>query len=208
MRWAWVAAIGVAACGPRPDAVDPSENVELAVPAMPTVPPAASTAASPATTANPNAGRCVTPMAENPRPIPPPAAHCPVDPQRSASLPVAEFGFESGLAIEAELAKNEHDIQKGLMYRRSMSDGQGMFFKLDRRRDQQFWMHNTCIPLDMLFIEDDGLIVGVVEGAAPLTDSVRSCGCPSSFVLEVNAGWVRKNGIKPGQRITIPFSAR
>ena len=94
------------------------------------------------------------------------------------------------------------------MYRRSMSDGQGMFFKLDRRRDQQFWMHNTCIPLDMLFIEDDGLIVGVVEGAAPLTDSVRSCGCPSSFVLEVNAGWVRKNGIKPGQRITIPFSAR
>lgn len=127
-------------------------------------------------------------------------------------MPTGEISFPDvnggSLKIQAELAKTEHDVQKGLMFRRSMSDNQGMLFKLESRRDHTFWMHNTCIPLDMMFVEDDGLIVGIVEGAAPLTDDVRSCGCPSSYVLEVNGGWARKKGVKPGQRITIPFSAR
>jgi uncharacterized membrane protein (UPF0127 family) len=144
--------------------------------------------------------------------IPPPAtgAACPVEPQHG-NLPTGEIAVKDAtptLKIQAELAKTEHDVQKGLMFRRSMSDNQGMLFKLDGRRDHTFWMHNTCIPLDMMFVEDDGLIVGIVEGAAPLTDDVRSCGCPSSYVLEVNGGWSRKHGVKPGQRITIPFSAR
>ena len=94
------------------------------------------------------------------------------------------------------------------MYRRAMADDRGMLFKLDERRDHTFWMHNTCIPLDMLFVDDDGTVVGIVEGAEPLTDATRSVGCPSSYVLEVNAGWTRKNGVAPGQKITIPPSAR
>jgi uncharacterized membrane protein (UPF0127 family) len=60
----------------------------------------------------------------------------------------------------------------------------------------------------MMFIDDDGVIVGIVEGAAPLTDTARSVGCPSVFVLEMNGGWSRKRGVAPGQKITIPFSAR
>ena len=90
------------------------------------------------------------------------------------------------------------------MYRRSMADDRGMLFQLDGRRDHTFWMHNTCIPLDMMFVDDDGVIVGIVEGAAPLTDTTRSVGCPSSFVLEVNGGWTRKHGVKPGQKLTLP----
>ncbi|MFO0742698.1 MAG: DUF192 domain-containing protein [Labilithrix sp.] len=143
-------------------------------------------------------------------PPPAPAKACPPDPD-PANMPTGEISFPDAspsLKIQAELAKTPHDVEKGLMFRRSMSDNQGMLFKLESRRDHTFWMHNTCISLDMMFVEDDGLIVGIVEGAAPLTDSVRSVGCPSTYVLEVNGGWSRKNGVKPGQRITIPFSAR
>jgi uncharacterized membrane protein (UPF0127 family) len=126
-------------------------------------------------------------------------------------MPISEVTFPdapSSLRVEVELAKTPHDIERGLMYRRSMADDRGMLFTLDGRRDHTFWMHNTCIPLDMLFIDDDGVIVGIAEGAAPLTDTTRSVGCPSVFVLEVNAGWARKRGVKPGQKITIPFAAR
>lgn len=124
---------------------------------------------------------------------------------------MAEVNFPdapSSPRVEVELAKTPHHIERGLMYRRSMPDDRGMFFTLDERRDHTFWMRNTCIPLDMLFIDDDGIIVGIVEAAAPLTETTRSVGCPSVFVLEVNAGWARRRGIKPGQKITIPFAAR
>lgn len=126
-------------------------------------------------------------------------------------MPTADVTFEDAPStprITVELAKNPHDVERGLMYRRSMADDHGMLFHLDGRRDHTFWMHNTCIPLDMLFIDDDGVIVGIVEGAAPLTDTTRSVGCPSVFVLEVNGGWTRKRGVKPGQKIGIPFAAR
>ncbi len=124
-------------------------------------------------------------------------------------MPTGQVGFPETPAVgavEVELAKNPHDVERGLMYRRTMADTHGMLFKLDGRREHTFWMHNTCIPLDMMFIDDDGVIVGIVEGAAPLTDTTRSVGCPSSLVLEVNGGWARKHGIKPGQKVTLPAS--
>jgi hypothetical protein len=88
-----------------------------------------------------------------------------------------------------------------------MADDRGMLFALVRE-DHSFWMHNTCIPLDLLYVDDDGLIVGIVENAPTLDDAPRSVGCPSRFVLEVNAGWTRKHGVKAGQRMTIPAEAR
>jgi uncharacterized membrane protein (UPF0127 family) len=163
--------------------------------------------------------RCIAQIASTAPSIPPPAspAMCPPDPEPNQKMPMGEVSFPdakvpgtdaSGLRVEVELAKNAHDVERGLMYRRSMADDHGMLFKLDGRRDHTFWMHNTCIPLDMLFIDDDGVIVGIIEGAAPLTETTRSVGCPSSFVLEVNGGWTRKRGVLPGQKVTIPFSAR
>jgi uncharacterized membrane protein (UPF0127 family) len=89
-----------------------------------------------------------------------------------------------------------------------MGEDHGMLFRLGERREHTFWMHNTCMPLDMLFVEDDGFVVGIVEGAEPLTDTTRSVGCQSSWVLEVNAGWARRHGVKPGQRMGIPAAAR
>jgi len=175
-----------------------------------TSPRKATAAASGETTTT---SRCISQLPASAPKIPPPAdpAQCPPDPEPNLKMPMSEVTFPDAPntpRVEVELAKTPHDVERGLMYRRSMADDHGMLFKLDGRRDHTFWMHNTCIPLDMLFIDDDGVIVGIVEGAAPLTDTTRSVGCPSVFVLEVNGGWARKRGVVPGQKITIPFSAR
>ncbi len=157
--------------------------------------------------------KCIAPMPSAAPAIPPPApaSACPPDPEPNTKLGRADVTFPEAKGapkVDVEIVKTEHDIEKGLMYRRSMAEDAGMLFKLDSRREHTFWMHNTCIPLDMLFVDEDGTIVGIVEGAAPLTDTVRSVGCPSRYVLEVNGGWTRKHGVRAGQKMTIPFAAR
>ena len=83
-----------------------------------------------------------------------------------------------------------------------------MLFDTGSTGNYGVWMHDTCIPLDMVFVADDGFIVGIVEDAPPLDDSPRGVGCPSRYVLEVNAGWTRQHGVKAGQQMTIPPEAR
>jgi uncharacterized membrane protein (UPF0127 family) len=175
------------------------------------VPPAAPIAA-PTSTANAlDAGRCMlaTPVdapATNPRP----AASCPPDPEANQKVPVVHVAFPDApqAAVEADLVSTAHDTQRGLMYRKSMPESRGMLFDLRVRSEHEFWMHNTCIPLDLLYVDDDGFIVGIVENAPTLDDTPRGVGCPSRYVLEVNAGWTRRHGVKAGQHITIPPEAR
>ena len=78
-----------------------------------------------------------------------------------------------------------------------------MIFLFEERENHTFWMHNTCIPLDMLFLDDDGTIVGIQENTPTMNDSTFDVGCPSRNVLEVNAGFTRKYGIKAGQRVEL-----
>jgi uncharacterized membrane protein (UPF0127 family) len=159
------------------------------------------------------AERCVTPLSAAALAIPPVASLdvCPKDPEGIPKSRTAQVTFPEATGVpkvDVELAQSEHDITRGLMYRRAMPEDHGMLFHLEERKEHTFWMHNTCMPLDMLFVDEDGLVVGIVEAAQPLTDSSRTVGCPSSFVLEVNAGWCRRHGVKPGQRMAIPPSAR
>jgi uncharacterized membrane protein (UPF0127 family) len=156
--------------------------------------------------------RCFRPTpAEAPRPAAPgPAVGCPPDPLAvPTKLPIRQIAFldSSGhelAGIAAELAVSPDDTQRGLMYRKSMATNHGMLFDLGTRSDHQFWMHNTCIPLDLVFVDDDGFIVGIVENAPTLDDSSRGVGCASRYVIEVNAGWARSHGVKAGQHVRIP----
>ena len=75
------------------------------------------------------------------------------------------------------------------MYRTSLPESSGMLFVFPEDADHSFWMKNTLIPLDMLFIARDGHIVGIHPGAIPLSTSSISVGAPSALVLEVNGGW-------------------
>lgn len=177
--------------------------------------PAATTSvvAAPAVRSAPPPSRCVTPLAKEPPRIPPAALdRCPADPDPVEKLPTVEVSFPEAPGapkVVAELVQGERQVQKGLMYRRSMAEDRGMLFRFaGERRVHSFWMHNTCIPLDMVFVDEDGLIVGIVEAAEPLTDTTRDVGCPSTWVLELVAGYARKHGVSPGQRMALPAGIR
>jgi hypothetical protein len=104
-------------------------------------------------------------------------------------------------AVEVELARTEPERRQGLMNRASLPEDAGMLFIFDDASVQSFWMKNTLIPLDMLFIDDDGRIVGIVERAEPRTLTERTVGKPSRYVLEVNGGWCRAHGVRAGDRV-------
>lgn len=151
-------------------------------------------------------------MVETPEVAPPVVAgegECPADPV-FGGVEMAEgmvsFPDAPGKPVlKVELAKTDAERARGLMYRRSMPDNHGMLFlQRGEPRVQSFWMRNTCISLDMMFIEEDGFIAGILENVPILNDEPRRIPCPTSYVLEVNGGWSRKNGVKAGQTIQLP----
>jgi uncharacterized membrane protein (UPF0127 family) len=104
--------------------------------------------------------------------------------------------------LNVELARSEAEKERGLMYRTTLPDAQGMLFSwASAEAPRMFWMRNTCIPLDMMFIARDGTIAGILEQVPTLNDEPRGVPCPAAYVLEVNAGWSRAHGIQPGTRV-------
>jgi len=89
----------------------------------------------------------------------------------------------------------------GLQYRHELAAGRGMIFLFPAEAPQTFWMKNTPIPLDMIFIDHDRKIVGIVEQTTPFSLEPRSVGVPSQFVLEINGGLAKRYGIQAGDRV-------
>lgn len=87
------------------------------------------------------------------------------------------------------------------MYVTDLPEDRGMLFQWQKEEPRTFWMHNTCVPLDMMFIGMDGTILGVLEQVPVLNDDPRGIPCPSAQVLEVNAGWTRAHDVHPGHHI-------
>jgi hypothetical protein len=135
--------------------------------------------------------------------LPDPA--CPKDPGGAGAMRTGKVIFPEAqdASVTVEIAEKDEERTRGLMYRRSMTDEAGMIFAFRARENHQFWMRNTCIPLDMLFIDDDGLIVGIEENVPTMNDATYQAGCPSKYVLEVNAGWTRKHGVRAGQKVKL-----
>jgi uncharacterized membrane protein (UPF0127 family) len=101
-------------------------------------------------------------------------------------------------AVDVEVARTADEQERGLMFRNALAPDAGMLFVFPDEREHVFWMKNTLIPLDMIFIADGGRVVGVVENAEPLTTSQRTVHTPSRYVLEVNGGWSAAHGVKAG----------
>ncbi len=154
------------------------------------------------------AGRCITRTPAKAKRLPPggPDARCPRDPEVPPKLRTGKITFTDAKGAPLttiEVAENDHDRQRGLMYRTRMGEDRGMIFTFAGKDDHTFWMHNTCISLDMLFIDDDGLIVGIEESTPTMSDDTFSVGCPSKYVLELNAGWTRAHGVTAGQKVKL-----
>lgn len=107
-------------------------------------------------------------------------------------------------SVNVEVADNPHTREVGLMYRRHLDADAGMIFVFSSAAQQNFWMHNTPIPLDMIFAGDDARVIGVVENAEPFSDRVVGVAGKSRYVLEVNGGFARIHGIAGGD--TLKFS--
>lgn len=104
-------------------------------------------------------------------------------------------------AVAVEVARTDAERMRGLMNRAELAPDAGMLFLFEASEDHAFWMKDTLIPLDMIFIDEGGRIVGIVERAQPLTLSPREVGAPSRYVLEVNGGWASAHGVRAGDRV-------
>jgi uncharacterized membrane protein (UPF0127 family) len=104
-------------------------------------------------------------------------------------------------AVAVEIARTDAQRARGLMDRASLADDAGMLFLFEETADHSFWMKNTLISLDMIFIDEEGRVVGIVERAEPRTLAPRSVGEPSRYVLEVVGGWARARGVRAGDRV-------
>ncbi len=101
--------------------------------------------------------------------------------------------------VEVAITPEEH--ARGLMYRTRLPADAGMVFVFDEPRVQRFWMKNTLIPLDMIFIGADRRIAGIVENAAPETETERRVDAPSAYVLEIGGGLAAQLGIRSGEPV-------
>jgi len=114
----------------------------------------------------------------------------------AVSEPEVVFQTESGeVRVQLEVVASPALTQRGLMYRKHLAPDRGMLFVFGADRVRSFWMKNTLIPLDMLFVRSDFTIAGIVHDAVPLTLTSRSVGIKTRYVIEVNGGWTAKHGV-------------
>jgi uncharacterized membrane protein (UPF0127 family) len=121
---------------------------------------------------------------------------------RAAELQTLEIASKSGVhAFQVEMAITPEEKERGLMFRRELPEGQGMLFDFQTDQPVAFWMKNTYIPLDMLFIRSDGRIARIAENTEPLSERNIPSGAQVRAVLEVIGGTAKKLGIAPGDRV-------
>jgi hypothetical protein len=101
-----------------------------------------------------------------------------------------------------EIAADNSSRMKGLMFRKEMAPDSGMLFEFPDDHFRSFWMRNTILSLDMLFIRADGTISSIFENATPFSDSVITSREPVRAVLEINGGRSAALGIKAGEKVT------
>lgn len=124
------------------------------------------------------------------------------DPRPSAPQPRVHLATAAGeVGVDVEVVATPPKIQRGLMYREHLPPDAGMLFIMGTDDEHEFWMRNTLISLDMIFIARDLTIAGIVERAEPRSDQRRRVGAPSSYVLEVNGGYCAAHGVKAGAKV-------
>jgi hypothetical protein len=106
-----------------------------------------------------------------------------------------------GIEIQVEIADSEAERSRGLMFRESLPENQGMLFVYDTQRETLgFWMRNTLIPLDIAYADREGRIVDIRQ-MEPRDERTVSSAAPAMYALEMNQGWFEKNGVRVGDRI-------
>ena len=109
----------------------------------------------------------------------------------------------AGRTVTVELASTPAQRSRGLMHRPSLPADQGMLFLFPDTRPRTFWMRDTLIGLDIIFLAEDGTVINIEEASPGVERPGFSSRRPARFVLELNRGWSREAGLLPGQVIVV-----
>jgi uncharacterized membrane protein (UPF0127 family) len=124
---------------------------------------------------------------------------------RAADLPAVTVATASGEhRVTIEWASTPTERAQGLMGRTAMADGHGMLFDFGSEQPVYFWMKDTPLSLDMIFIKADGRTARIERGTTPFSEATIPGGAPVRYVLEVVAGGAQRIGLRPGDRFVIP----
>ncbi|MEM7659754.1 MAG: DUF192 domain-containing protein [Bacteroidota bacterium] len=110
--------------------------------------------------------------------------------------------------IDLEFAENEQAITQGLMFRQDMTDEQGMIFVFEAMEPRSFWMKNTFVSLDIIFVDDLNQIVSIQEKTTPRSQQSLPSKGPAQYVVEVLGGFCERYGIEAGDKITFQKGSR
>ena len=134
------------------------------------------------------------------------APDCVGNPELKPLQPLTARTAKGEFRFLVEVADSDRERELGLMCRRSLAPDRGMFFDFVRERpDAAFWMRNTLIPLDIIYIRKDGVVRSIVRNARPLDETPRPAGGPILGVLELAGGRAAQIGLQPGDRIDFPI---
>jgi len=134
------------------------------------------------------------------------APACVGNPELKPLQPLTARTANGEFRFLVEVADSDRERELGLMCRRSLAPDRGMFFDFVRERpDAAFWMRNTLIPLDIIYIRKDGVVRSIVRNARPLDETPRPAGGPILGVLELAGGRAAQIGLQPGDRIDFPI---
>ena len=123
-------------------------------------------------------------------------AACDSQKPKTVTLTIERAGA-AAVPVKVEIARTDEERGKGLMFRKSLPDGEGMLFIFEREQQLFFWMKNTLIPLSIAYITSNGRIVEIKD-MQPLNESPVPSSVPVRYALEVPQGWFSRAGIKPG----------
>ncbi len=107
------------------------------------------------------------------------------------------------VTLAVEIADTDDARSRGLMFRQSLGEREGMLFLFDRQEPITMWMKNTYIPLDMVFIDADRRVVDIARNTEPLSTDIIASRFPALWVLEIIGGSAAALGIKPGDRVDL-----
>ncbi len=129
-----------------------------------------------------------------------------VGPVRGDGLEALQIVTATGAHdFEVEIARDDASRSRGLMDRRFMPANHGMLFEFEHEAPEAFWMKDTYIPLDMIFISRAGVVTNIAANAEPLSERTIPSGPPCIAVLELNGGAAARIGLKVGDKVRHPF---
>lgn len=130
---------------------------------------------------------------------------------RATAEPLEDVVFQTGsgpLTFHSEVMRSSEERAKGLMFRTSLAVDRGMLFDFGETVPVRMWMKNTFLPLDMIFIRENGTVAGIAHNTLPMSEQILASPEPVRYVLEVNAGTARTQGIEPDTKVTLPAARK